>query len=176
MIDGGLVYKENLKGNSELTSKDDVVRTKNIKTMTRRVRMLSELKEYCIENKIKTIELSKNDFRNTYRDYLTHIKDRKKKNRDDEGVISWMEEFINKNKKTFADKYEFDVIYRKFMMSFDEYVVRNWEKTRFKKSIYDLCSINGWEYNPHKNGSNVSQKRWKVGPAGNQKEYLRINI
>ena len=44
------------------------------------------------------------------------------------------------------------------MMSFDEYVVRNWEKTRFKKSIYDLCSINGWEYNPHKNGSNVSQK------------------
>jgi hypothetical protein len=84
MIDGGLVYKENLKGNSELTSKDDVVRTKNIKTMTRRVRMLSELKEYCIENKIKTIELSKNDFRNTYRDYLTHIKDRKKKNRDGE--------------------------------------------------------------------------------------------
>ena len=95
---------------------------------------------------------------------------------DDEGVISWMEEFIKKNKKTFADKYEFDVIYRKFMMSFDEYVVRNWEKTRFKKSIYDLCSINGWGYNPHKNGSNVSQKRWKVGPAGNQKEYLRINI
>ena len=57
-----------------------------------------------------------------------------------------------------------------------EYVLRNWEKTRFKKSIYDLYSINGWEYNPHKNGSNVSQKRWKVGPAGNQKEYLRINI
>lgn len=26
-----------------------------------------------------------------------------------------------------------------------ENVVRNWGKTRFKKSIYDLCSINGWE-------------------------------
>ena len=87
-----------------------------------------------------------------------------------------MEEFINKNKKTFADKYGFDINYRKLLMPFDKYVVRNWEKTRFKKSIYDLISINIWENNPYKNGSKVSQKRWKFGPTGNQKEYLRIDI
>ena len=81
MEDGGLEWKKNFQNDVELTPKEDTVRTKNIKTMTRRVRMLTEFSKYCIDNKIKTIELSKNNFRSYYRNYLEYIKNRKKKNR-----------------------------------------------------------------------------------------------
>ena len=81
MNDGGLQWKENKSSGLELTPIDNNVRSKNIKTMIRKVRVLTEFAQYTQKYKIKTIELSKNDFRAVYRAYLEYLKNRTKKNR-----------------------------------------------------------------------------------------------
>ena len=93
-----------------------------------------------------------------------------------DGVFDWIEGFILKHKSTFKDKYEEDKFYLNFVNNFEEDVTEKWNKTRFKQSVYKICLNNRWGYNPHKPGNTLSQKRWKVGPAGKQKEHLRIVV
>ncbi len=62
---------------------DDVTYTKNSSTMRRRVLVLKEFKEYCLEKNIKTSSIGEQEkFRIIYKDYFELLKSRKKKNRN----------------------------------------------------------------------------------------------
>ena len=93
-----------------------------------------------------------------------------------DGVYEWIEVFITKHKSTFKDKMDSEKFFLNFMNHFDEDVTEKWNQTRFKQSVFQICLNNKWGFNPHKPGLKLSQKRWKVGPAGKQKEHFRIIV
>ena len=86
MKDGGLMYKIKGKGKNQyqvVVENDDVTYTKNSSTMRRRVLVLKEFKEYCLEKNIKTSSIGEQEkFRIIYKDYFELLKSRKKKNRN----------------------------------------------------------------------------------------------
>lgn len=86
MKDGGLMYKIKGKGKNQyqaVVKNDNVTYTKNSSTMRRRVLVLKEFKEYCLEKNIKTSSIGEQEkFRIIYKDYFELLKSRKKKNRN----------------------------------------------------------------------------------------------
>ena len=93
-----------------------------------------------------------------------------------DGVVLWIEQFIQNHKKKFNDKYEFERFFLQFVNHFERDVTDKWNPTRFNKCILTICQNNNWGYNPHKSGTTISDLRWKVGPAGKQKVHLRIVV
>ena len=79
---GGLEFRE--RGSYiSIVSNENITPRKNINTMRRRVRVLTEFKLFCDERKIKTIQVSKGEeFRLVMKDYLIYLKSRNKKKRD----------------------------------------------------------------------------------------------
>ena len=79
---GGLEFRE--RGSYlAIVSNENITPRKNINTMRRRVRVLTEFKLFCDERKIKTIQVSKGEeFRLVMKDYLIYLKSRNKKKRD----------------------------------------------------------------------------------------------
>ena len=66
-----------------IVSNENITPRKNINTMRRRVRVLTEFKLFCDERKLKTIQVSKGEeFRLVMKDYLIYLKSRNKKKRD----------------------------------------------------------------------------------------------
>ena len=90
MEDGGIELKEKGKGGNKylaLVFNGKGTNTKNYSTMKRRIRVLREFKEFCEENKVKTIDVSKGErFRETFQQYFNSLKDRNKRKRDGEIV------------------------------------------------------------------------------------------
>ena len=70
------------------------------------------------------------------------------------------------------------VIYDDFIddEQFSDEVNEKWDSTRFNKAIWDICINKEWEYNPHKIGRTMSQKRWLTGEADNQSPSLIIIV
>ena len=93
-----------------------------------------------------------------------------------DGVVLWIEEFITKHKKSFADKYEIEKFLSSFIINFDKGVTDKWDYKKFTNAIWDICKSNNWGYNPHKNGNTPSERRWKLGPAGKQTDHIRITM
>ena len=82
MGEGGLV-KEKRGSSIQLVFNEDKSVVRNTHTMKRRIMVLNEFREYCIEHKIKTILILKSEeFRGVIRDYVLHLKNRTKKRKD----------------------------------------------------------------------------------------------
>ena len=73
-----------------------------------------------------------------------------------------------------------DVQSQRFFSDFNNYfdidVTDKWDKTRLKKVLWDICLHNKWDYNPHRTGNSLSDKRWKTGPKGQQFDSFKIIV
>ena len=93
-----------------------------------------------------------------------------------DGVVTWIERYVTTNKKSFADKVELESFYFTFINNFDEDVTDKWNQQKFTKALFQICLTEKWGYNPHRSGNTPSEKRWKLGPAGKQKDFVRITM
>lgn len=99
-----------------------------------------------------------------------------------DGVCEWILNYINSNKSKLSNPsgMEFSKIIDEFKEWCSDDVYDKWfvdgKDTRFKKTILKLCNAQHWEFNPHKKGNTLSDKRWLMGSKGNQVEMVRIVI
>jgi len=84
--EGGIEFIEKGKGDRKylgMTYNGKGNNLKNHQTMKRRLLVLKEFKQYCIDSKIKTIDVSKGEeFREKFKTYFYQLKNRNKKRRD----------------------------------------------------------------------------------------------
>ena len=98
-----------------------------------------------------------------------------------DGVVDWIVDYIVRNQNELTNRLtgmKQSVIYDDFIddEQFSDEVNEKWDSTRFNKAIWDICINKEWEYNPHKIGRTMSQKRWLTGEADNQSPSLIIIV
>ncbi|MFK5973133.1 MAG: hypothetical protein QM485_07615 [Flavobacteriaceae bacterium] len=86
MVDGGLIHERRTKGKIEykvvtFNGYTNQHGRKNTSTMKRHVRALKEFKQFCIDKKVKTNSVIKDDFRDTFHEYFMYLVNRNKRNR-----------------------------------------------------------------------------------------------
>ena len=92
-----------------------------------------------------------------------------------DGVVDWIENYI-KTEDRVKDCVQFPKFISDFNNYFDIDVTDKWDKTRLKKVLWDICLHNKWDYNPHRTGNSLSDKRWKTGPKGQQFDSFKIIV
>ena len=92
-----------------------------------------------------------------------------------DGVVEWIEKYIRTTPE-IKTGVTYDKMFGDFIREIDEEVHLKWSTTKFKKSVFEICQHNKWDYNPDRSGTTLSEKRWKTGKKGNQKDSLRVII
>ena len=119
--------------------------------------------------------LQKGVIKNTHSNYLRkQIISQIEGDGVNDGVVDWIENYVRTNTTLQQDGVSFMSIYTDFDKDFDESIVDKWETKRFHKALFKICEWNKWNYNPHRNGKNLSQKRWLKGSKGNQVPWVKI--
>ena len=95
-----------------------------------------------------------------------------------DGVVEFIQDYIINNKDIQSGKdghgIPLDEFYSDFTNNMTDEVVEKWDQTRFHKAIWEICKEKRWEYNPHRKGTTMSQKRHLRGSRGNQKPWIKI--
>jgi len=66
-------------------------------------------------------------------------------------------------------------LYALFAGDVDPSIARNWEQKRFLKALYEYVSkVDGYDWNPHKSGTCMSERRWLRSEGDVQKPYIKI--
>ena len=119
--------------------------------------------------------LQKGVIKNTHSNYLRkQIISQIEGDGVNDGVVDWIENYVRTNTTLQQDGVSFMSIYTDFDKDFDESIVDKWETKRFHKALFKICEWNKWNYNPHRNGKTLSQKRWLKGSKGNQISWVKI--
>ena len=83
--DGGLI-KSKRENRVVLIQDTGGSKTKNSSTMKRRILTLGEFRKFCLKEGVKTILVSKQEFREVFRKYFFTLRDRTKKNREGNSI------------------------------------------------------------------------------------------
>lgn len=93
-----------------------------------------------------------------------------------DGVVDWIENYIISNESKFREHVVWATMYDQFHNDFEFDVTENWNSTRLKTAVWEICKEKKWKYNPHKVGTTLSSKRWKTGGKGHQVDSVKIYI
>jgi len=101
---------------------------------------------------------------------------------NNDGVVDFIQDYIIQGKGFMNETpvngeywgIKLDDFYNDFVNQSDDQVVEKWDQTRFHKAVWEICKDRSWEYNPHRTGTTMSQKRSLKGERGKQKPYIKV--
>ena len=93
-------------------------------------------------------------------------------------VVEWIEEYITNDRKSHKDDgVEINEFYQSFIKEMMPTIVQEWDVNRFLSGVFNYVKYDvDLEWNPHlsSKGSTRSNRRWRKGSRGDQKEFVRI--
>ena len=93
-------------------------------------------------------------------------------------IVEWIEDYITNNRKSHKDDgIEVTEFYHSFTKEMMPTVVQEWDIQRFLGAVFNYVKYDkDLDWNPHlaSKGSTRSNRRWRKGARGEQKEYVRI--
>lgn len=95
-------------------------------------------------------------------------------------LVKWISNWINKVRVSGAyhrDGIPIKQLWNSFAKEHPSHADKEWTLPKFKKGLFDYVSfVPELDYNPHlaSNGDTMSARKWRVGPRGNQVEWVKI--
>ena len=93
-------------------------------------------------------------------------------------VVQWIDDYIENDRKDhLEDGIALDDLYRSFTKQMINSIVSDWDQKRFTEALFNYVTTDKkLEWNEHlaHKGSSRTERRWRVGARGKQKDFVRI--
>tara|TARA_B100000767_G_C19632005_1_gene478646 strand:+ start:1 stop:897 length:897 start_codon:yes stop_codon:yes gene_type:complete len=95
-------------------------------------------------------------------------------------LVKWIANWIDTDRVSgdyHKNGIPIDQLWSSFANEHPSHADKEWTLPRFKKALFDYVSyVPELDYNPHlaSNGDTMSARKWRVGPRGNQVEWVKV--